>query len=303
MRRLRSTVDKYPGQRVLIGETYLPNITELDKWYGGAKRNELHLPMDMQVGFINKLDASLFRERIADAETKIQGNQPLFVFDNHDNIRSWNRYGDGTHDELIARLLAAILFTTRSTALMYYGQEIGMTTTPPERKEDVKDPIGITGWPREKGRDGERTPMQWDASQNSGFSNARSTWLPVAADYTTKNVQSQQDDPHSLFNWYKQLIAMRKTDPTLRDGSMTMLDVTNPSVLSYLRNGTPSHPPILVMLNFTGQPQTISFDPHKDHLPSGKVHTLLTSAATLEQQSSLTNIELPPYATWIASLQ
>jgi alpha-glucosidase len=303
MRRLRATVDKYPGQRVVIGETYLPNIAELDKWYGGAKHNELQLPMDMQVGFIDKLDASTFRERISDAETKISGNQPLFVFDNHDNIRSWNRYGDGTHDELMARLLAAILFTTRSTALMYYGQELGMTTTTPERKEDVKDPIGITGWPREKGRDGERTPMQWDASQNSGFSTGSSTWLPVASDYTTKNVKAEQNDPNSLFNWYKQLIAMRKTDPTLRDGSMTMLDVTNPSVLSYLRNGVAGHPPVLVVLNFTGTPQTVSFDPRKDRLPAAKVHTLLTSAPSLDQQSDITHIELPPYATWIASLQ
>ena len=303
MRRLRAMVDKYSGQRLLIGETYLPNIVELDKWYGGEQHNELHLPMDMQVGFINKLDANLFRQRISEAETKIEGNQPLFVFDNHDNIRSWNRYGDGTHDELIARLLAAILFTTRSTALMYYGQEIGMTTTPPERKEDVKDPIGITGWPREKGRDGERTPMQWDASQNAGFSTAASTWLPVAADYKTKNVKAEQDDPNSLLNWYKQLIAMRKTDPTLRDGSMTMLDQTNSSVLSYLRNSVAGHPPILVVLNFTSTPQTVSFDPQKDHLPSSKAHTLLTSDPALDQQLDLTHIDLPPYATWIARLQ
>jgi len=303
MRRLRIMVDRYPGQRVLIGETYLPNIAELDKWYGGAKHNELHLPMDMQVGFINKLDAAVFRERIIDAETKIDGNQPLFVFDNHDNIRSWNRYGDGTHDELIARLLAAILFTTRSSALMYYGQEIGMTTTPPERKEDVKDPIGITGWPLEKGRDGERTPMQWNSTQNAGFSDAGLTWLPVAADYTSKNVKAQQDDPHSLFNWYKQLITMRKTDPTLRDGSITMLDTANPSVLSYVRNGVAGHPSILAVLNFTNQPQTVSLNPHKDRLPSGRVRTLLTSDPSLDQQSTVTHIELPPYATWIGSLQ
>ena len=60
--------------------------------------NELNLPMDMQIGFINKLDASLFRQRIEDVETKVHGNQPLIVFDNHDNPRSWNRYGDGVHD-------------------------------------------------------------------------------------------------------------------------------------------------------------------------------------------------------------
>ena len=74
------------------------------------------------------------------------------------------RYGDGVHDTDIQRVIATMLFASRGAALFYYGDEIGMKTTPPTRKEDVKDPIGITGWPKEKGRDGERTPMQWDAS-------------------------------------------------------------------------------------------------------------------------------------------
>lgn len=302
MRRLRSMVDKYPGQRVLIGETYLPNVQELDKWYGGAKHDELNLPMDLQVGFIDSLNVTLFRQRIGNAETKIHGNQPLFVFDNHDNIRSWNRYGDGVHNEAIARILAAILFTTRSTAMMYYGEELGMTTTPPTRKEDVKDPVGITGWPKAKGRDGERTPMQWDDTKNAGFSTAATTWLPVAADYVTKNVETEKADPNSLLNWHRKLIAMRRTNPALREGQMIMLDRTNPSVLSYVRKGAAGHPSVLVALNFTGSPKTISFDAKKDNIP-GKASTLLASDSSLEHQTSLTGIELPPYAVWIASLQ
>jgi alpha-glucosidase len=303
IRRLRAMVDKFPGDRVLIGETYLPNVTELDKWYGGAKHNELQLPMDMQVGFINKLDANLFRQRINDAETELNGNQPLFVFDNHDQPRSWDRYGDGVHDGLIARLIAAILLTSKSASLMYYGEEIGMVTRPPTRREDVKDPIGITGWPREKGRDGERTPMQWNDSKNAGFSTASSTWLPVAPDYPTRNVEAEQNNPQSLLNWYRQLIAIRKTDPTFRDGQMEMLDVTNSSVLSYVRRGTHGNHSILVVLNFTDTPQTISFDAHKDNLPVSEVQTLFTSVPSLSQQSSVENIVLPPFATWIASLK
>ena len=202
---------KYPGDRVLIGETYLPNTAELDKWYGGAKHDELQLPMDMIVGFSNKLDANMFRTRISEVETEVHGSQPLLVFDNHDNIRSWERYGDGVHNEQIAKLIAAMLFTTRATALMYYGEELGMVTSTPTRVQDVKDPIGITGWPKEKGRDGERTPMQWDSSSpQSGFSTSATTWLPVASDYKTVNVQTELADPNSLLNWYKRLIAMRR---------------------------------------------------------------------------------------------
>lgn len=302
MRRLRSMVDKDSGQRVLIGETYLPNVQELDKWYGGAKHDELNLPMDLQVGFINKLDATLFRQRISDAETKISGNQPLFVFDNHDNVRSWNRYGDGVNDEAIARILATILLTTRSTAMMYYGEELGMTTTQPTRKEDVKDPVGITGWPQDKGRDGERTPMQWDDTKNAGFSTAQTTWLPVAADYVTKNVKTERDNPESLLNWHRKLIAMRRTNPTLREGETIMLDTTNPSVLSYVRKGGTGHPSILVVMNFTGNTEIVSFDGQKDLIP-GKASTLLASDISLAHQTSLNGIALPAYAVWIASLE
>jgi alpha-glucosidase len=303
MRRLRALVDKYPGNRVLVGETYLPNVEELDKWYGGAKHNELQLPMDMQVGFTNKLDASLFRQRINDAETKIDGNQPLFVFDNHDNIRSWNRYGDGIHDEAIAKLIATMLFTSRSTAMMYYGEEIGMVTTTPTRKQDVKDPIGITGWPKEKGRDGERTPMQWNTSKDSGFSTAAATWLPIAPDYVTVNVKTEEAEPASLLNWHKQLIAMRKNDPTLRDGKMVMLDRNNPSVLSYVREGVAGRPAVIIALNFTAQPQTISLNVKEANITGSSVKTLLTDAPSLQQTSGTSNITLPPYASWVGSIQ
>jgi len=303
MRSLRKLVASYPGDRVLIGETYLPNIQELDKWYGGASRNELNLPMDMQIGFINKLDASLFRQRIEDVETKVHGNQPLIVFDNHDNPRSWDRYGDGVHDAAIARVIATMLFTTRATAMMYYGQEIGMVTTPPKRKEDVKDPVGLVGWPKEKGRDGERTPMQWDTSKNAGFSTADETWLPVAPNYKTVNVQVEDAASDSLLNWYKQLIQMRATNPALREGPLTMLDRTNPNVLSYVRKGSAGSPSVVVALNFTAQPQTISLNLTGTGVTGTNVKTLLTDDASLRPTTSLAGITLPPFASWIASVQ
>src|SRR5208283_113496 len=181
IRRMRAMVAEYPGDRVLIGETYLPNTAELDKWYGGTAHDELQLPMDMLIGFHgnqDKLNTTAFRQHIEEVETQIHGSQPLIVFDNHDNIRAIDRYGDGIHNDQINKLLATLLFTTRATALMYYGEELGMTTTTPTRREDVKDPIGITGWPKEKGRDGERTPMQWDASDKAGFTTG-DPWLPV----------------------------------------------------------------------------------------------------------------------------
>ncbi len=178
-----------------------------------------------------------------------------------------------------------------------------MVTTTPTRKEDVKDPIGITGWPKEKGRDGERTPMQWDDSKNAGFSDASTTWLPVPSNYSTINVKAEETEPDSLLNWYKQLIAMRRDDPTLRDGRQVMLDESNPSVLSYVREGVAGHPAVVVALNFTAQPQTISLDPGKANVSGKTVTTLLTNAPALKQATSLQNITLPPYASWVGSIK
>ncbi len=99
MQEMRALADQYkpdmfPGTRIFIGETYLPNIAELAKQYGTSDHPEFHLPMDTQVGFINRLDAAAFREKLNDVETKINDNIPLLVFDNHDNPRMDARYGD-----------------------------------------------------------------------------------------------------------------------------------------------------------------------------------------------------------------
>ena len=99
--------------------------------------------MDTQIGFINKLDVAAFRAKLEDAETDLGDNVPLLVFDNHDNPRLDARYGDGVHDTDIQRVISTMLFASRGASLFYYGDEIGMKTTPPTRKEDVKDPVGL----------------------------------------------------------------------------------------------------------------------------------------------------------------
>jgi alpha-glucosidase len=308
IRRMRAMVakypdTKYPGDRVLIGETYLPNTAELDKWYGGEKKDELQLPMDMIVGMVNKLDPEAFRARINEVETQVHGSQPLLVFDNHDNIRSWERYGDGVHNTQIAKLVAALLLTTRATALMYYGQELGMMTSTPTRVEDVKDPIGKTGWPKEKGRDGERTPMQWDASSpQAGFSTSATTWLPVASNYKTVNAQTELADPNSLLNWYRRLITLRREIPALRDGGMVMVDTTNASVLSYVRTLPADGKAVVVALNMTAQPQKIALDLKPARISQRAVRTLLTNEASL-QGAVTTSMTLPPFASWVGEVR
>jgi alpha-glucosidase len=283
LRSLRQVVNAYPGQRVLIGETYLNGPADLRAMYG-PHNDELQLPMDMQVGLINTLDAAAFRRRLTEAETDIGGHEPLFVFDNHDQPRSWDRYGDGVP---VARVIATILLATRATALMYYGEELGMRTTPPTRKEDVRDPIGIIGWPREKGRDGERTPMQWDATPEAGFTTGK-PWLPIPASHDSVNVQREHADPGSLLSWFRRLIALRRADVALRDGANQMLDYDRDNVLVWLRK-TPGRT-VVVECNFNPAPRIVT-------APAGKLVTIMRS------DSSATATSLPPYAVYIGAVE
>jgi len=297
IRRMRKMIDTYPGDRVLIGETYLPNTAELDKWYGGTRHDELQLPMDMLVGFTNKLDVAALRSRLLEVQTQVHGSQPMLVFDNHDNVRSWERYGDGVHNAEIAKIIATLLLTSRATALLYQGEEIGQVTTVPTRVEDVRDPIGITGWPKEKGRDGERTPMQWDTSNTqAGFSANPKTWLPVPPTYKTINVQSEHADPHSLLNWHRELIALRHTNAALASGRMQMLDVQNTKVLSFARVGEDGRK-VLVALNISGDPQTVSLDTGS----SRPLKTLMSSPSGMTPPKSVTAITLPAFAAWVGA--
>ncbi len=311
LRQLRQVADETgSGNTVLIGETYLNSIADLRKMYG-ANNDELQLPMDMQVGFINKFDVPLFRRRINEAETELNGDQPLFVFDNHDNPR-WDRYqlsadgtpqyGYGPHHDGIGRVIATVLFASRDTALMYYGDAIGMVTTPPARKEDVRDPIGIRGWPKEKGRDGERTPMQWNAGPDAGFSSSGvKTWLPIPPSYTTYNVAAEEPSQDSMLHWYQQLIALKKGDPALHDGAEIMLNTSDNRVLSWLRKG-PDGESVVVACNFTDQPQTISFNLSAQGVQGTRMKTLMITPGAAEPQS-LHSIQLGPYGVYIGEVR
>jgi len=294
LRELRSVTDEFPG-RVLIGEAYLPNVGELAKMYG-RNNDELQLPMDAQLGFTNKLSVPEFRTKLEDAETKIHGNVPLFVFENHDNPRSIDRYGDGKHNGEIARLLATLLLAPRDAALIYYGEELGMVNNDPKRKEDVQDPIGRIGWPKEKGRDGERTPMQWNADTDAGFSTARKPWVAVGPDYKTVNVSAEQRRPNSLFNYYKTLIHLRKSNPQLRDGDFAAVDKSNSSVLSFIRKTTDGKA-VLVALNFTDAPQTVSYDLGK------QAKLILASYSGASGNTDLAHLTLPAYGSYIGQIE
>jgi alpha-glucosidase len=303
LRRMRAMVDHYPGERVLMGETYVKTTAQLSPWYGGARHDELQLPMDTVFGLGKRLDAREFRQRLSEAATQLQGSQPLFVLDNHDQVRSWDRYGDGVHNLEIAKILATLLLTSRCTALIYQGEEIGQSTATPARVEDVRDPIGITGWPKEKGRDGERTPMQWDTSNaQAGFTSSRHPWLPVAPNFEKVNVQAELADANSLLNWHRQLIALRRGDPALHSGRMVLLDNANAHVLTYARV-TPEGSGIIVSLNMSGKTETVTINGAAAGFAGQRYRTLLSRPAEIAVSAGGTRITLPPYAAWVAAVE
>ena len=301
---MRATAHKFdstsfPGARVMIGETYMPNIGELRKMYGTQQKPEFQLPMDTQVGMINKLDVTEFRQRLVDAETRLGSNIPLLVFDNHDVHRMELRYGDGVHDTDIQRVLATILFASRGASLLYYGDEIGMKTTLPTRKEDVQDPIGVTGWPKEKGRDGERTPMQWDDSGNAGFTKGK-PWLPVPPNAESINVRNEERDSDSLLAWYKALIRLKKTEPAFEHGANVMLDTENTNVLSWMRQAHGAHM-VVVSVNFTAESQTVNLQSGGAGMGAKNLRTLLKSPGA-EDPKTLDHIALGPYGVYIGEM-
>jgi alpha-glucosidase len=295
LRELRHVVDQFPGDPVLVTEADEPNIAELTKMYGAG--DEVQLPMDFQIADVNELSAVKFRKLFDEVEANTAQGQPEYFFSNHDQTRQWDRYGDGVHNDQIARLMATLLLTSRGTPQMYYGEEIGMRTTDPARIEDVHDPIGRLGWPREKGRDGERTPMQWNAGPHAGFTSGATPWLPVPPSASTYNVESEKADPASIYNAYKTLLSIRQSEPALRDGDYEVVNADDPHVFSYLRR-TDSET-ILVSLNMSAEPRTMSITVG----PAKEAKVLYESPWSKIPTVSLHQFNLAPFGVLVAKIQ
>jgi alpha-glucosidase len=294
---MRQVTNRYPGG-VLVGEVYYPTTAEMENVYG--RGDEINLPMATQVGFTDERSASRIGAKLEALMALPPDDSPLLVFNNHDRGRSWDRYGEGLNDAQRARMakvVAATLLTARGSALMYYGEEIGMKTTDPTRREDVKDPIGRLGWPKDKGRDGERTPMQWNTEKNAGFSVADSTWLPVPPTYRESNVAEEEKNPDSLLRFYKAMLQLRRQNPALRGGGFRSLAVPGRNVLAFLRT-LPEGGSVVVALNFQNGPQSANL---RVAGKEGKV--LLSTFAREGQIENLADVALPPFGVLIATVQ
>jgi alpha-glucosidase len=246
MQEMRVLTESY-GQRVLIGELYLP-LERLMPYYG-EELDEIHLPFNFQFVTMPTWETHTIRQAVEDYEVALpQGAWPNWVVGNHDRSRIATRVGREQ-----ARLAQMLLLTLRGTPTCYYGDELGMQDVSLP-KELMHDPAGKEH--PEKSRDPVRSPMQWDGSANAGFCAPEVTpWLPVAVDYQVYSVANEQRDPRSFLMFTRRLLELRRALLPLNLGSYQSVEQENDTCFVYLRQYANQR--YLVALNFSTQDQVV----------------------------------------------
>ena len=299
---MRTLLETYPGERLLIGEIYLP-LDELVKYYGAsAPEGTQTEPQDLtaaaitgprlkgaQLPFNVHLIQTAWKAHsiaclIHDYEAALPpGAWPNWVLGNHDQMRLATRIGPDQ-----ARVAGMLLLTLRGTPTLYYGDELGMKdgVIPPDEVQDPaeKNQPGIG-----MGRDPERTPMLWSNANNAGFT-AGKPWLPISPDYTLYSVETESKDPGSVLSLYRNLLALRRKHAALHSGDVygvKPMDEGNQNVLAYRR--TDGAERMQVLLNLTGEPQTIACPPGRVLLSthSGHDSTAFSGSVTLRPHEGL----------------
>ena len=143
-----------------------------------------------------------------------------------------------------------LLLTLRGTPTIYYGDEIGMRDVPIPF-EEVQDPQGLNMPDKNLSRDPARTPMQWDNSENAGFTKGK-PWLRIDKRYTRENVQVQKEDPYSILTFYKRLIELRSREPSFTAGRYKPVHSDN-QIFAFTRHQE-GFPCFLIVLNLSHGP-------------------------------------------------
>ncbi|MBN2387282.1 MAG: alpha-glucosidase C-terminal domain-containing protein [Anaerolineales bacterium] len=310
MKELRAIIDEYPGDRMLIGED--DAIA-----YMGNGADQLQLVFNFPLMRTERLAPSQLRHnqrvRLAQLDALPERGWPCNTLGNHDSSRMLTRYGDGMHDQALARLHLTLLLTLRGTPFLYNGEEIGMSDLlidDPARLrdtmatwyyralvEDLKvDPAEAARRAGQMSRDKNRTPLQWSRAQNGGFCPPQVTpWLPVNPDYATGvNVADQEADPGSLLHFYRRLLRVRRTTPALIAGEYLPLHEKAIEYLAFLRQA--DEQTVLVALNFSPQPLALDFR-DLGRTPLRVIHPAVAQAPNLAR------LAVEPYGAWIIEIR
>ena len=254
---MRAVLRAY-GERVLIGEIYLP-MERLMAYYGPDLQGA-DMPFNFQL-IQTPWRADAVADLVENYEAALpDGGWPNWVLGNHDQPRIAARIG-----ERQARIAAILLLTLRGTPTLYYGDEIGLghVPIPPDR---VRDPWELNE--PGHGRDPERTPMQWDDGPLAGFSTVE-PWLPLSPDAATRNVEALQDASGSMLTLYRRLLTLRREHAALSTGSYRTVPTEPEEIFAYEREAEGRL--LRVVLNFGD-------GPHRLPLPEGTVWTVLLSS-------------------------
>ena len=260
-KEFRNVCDEF-GERLSLGEVS-GNREIIRKFLGDQTNDGLTLVFDF--GMLNfKFTADYFHTLIQNIETHYPDPfMPVYVFSNHDRARSIEHLDK---DARKAKLLAMLQLTVRGAPCMYYGEELGMANLQQPFKTAL-DPIPhkFTFLPRFVfdalglllNRDEVRTPMQWDATRNAGFSSAEKTWLPVHPNFVNVNVEKEINDTNSLIDTIRALLKIRKGNPALAEGSLELIEELPDSVLGYIRRTNENE--VTVLMNFSNEEKIVAF--------------------------------------------
>ena len=248
------------GEAALGTVDHAVAVTDADTGYLDMVLSFEHVDIDMEKhGFATKWHRVPFRpERLRAVLTHWQtamaerGWNSLYL-NNHDQPRAVSRFGDDTrYRRESATMLATCLHLLRGTPFVYQGEEIGMTNMPFAAISEFRDLESLNGYRdlvdnqgiapdaaldklRFRSRDNARTPMQWDGSPGAGFTDG-TPWIGINPNHATVNVAAERDQPGSVLNHYRALIALRKSHPVVVDGRYDLVADTDPRLWAYTRS-------------------------------------------------------------------
>ena len=240
---LRRLLDCYPDIGAL-GEISSEDSLATTAEYCNDQR--LHMGYSFEL-LTEDCSASYIRSTVEALEARMTEGWPCWAISNHDVQRAVTRWGGAQASDTLAAQLVALVCSLRGSVCLYQGEELGL----PEADvpfEALQDPYGKAFWPTFKGRDGCRTPMPWDASEQAGFSTA-SAWLPVPDAHRARSVASQEQQPDSVLHAVREFLAWRKTQTELVTGSIKFVDAPEP-LLAFVREQDGKR--LLVAFNLSG---------------------------------------------------
>ena len=298
LNELRTLLDSYP-ERYAVGETYVAT-PQKTRSYCGADRLHAAFSFDF-TSFTSEL-AAAFRiypwnprwimKQVLSREEVFNTREcfPTTVLSNHDLPRAASRYIHN-EDDRMAKIIMTILLTLRGTPYVYQGEEIGMRDVPLNYKEIV-DPPGRKYWPLYPGRDGCRSPMQWDASTHAGFSKSK-PWMRVHKNHKQRNVASQENDPNSLLTFTRNLIDLRRKYACLYRGDFIPVQASR-HILAFIRKHAEES--LLILCNFSKKKQSFP-------LPGGVTleHKLISTNSTSPAEENRI-LDLRPYEVLVYTL-